>query len=194
MGIYINSASISSSDGQSFTVANTAGNTIFSQGLNTYSGNTFAYFDHTRPGFIAVANNDNWVVYSAGSWHKVNTPCNVSTYNVGIHYDTSTTRFNVPITGPYLFIWSAYQYCAGGGYAHPEFAVNGSVGTRRGNSGYPVRIREHGYVTGGYSHDACSSEVIECQASDYVEVYQYAGSTNTHIYQSYNHFAGVFVG
>jgi hypothetical protein len=168
-----------------FTVKNSSATVVYQQGISTsgYTNNSGV------PAFIAgYASNPGWVLVGSNDWFKVNQYCTTTVYNRGSYYNTSTTRFTAPITGPYLFIWTAYCYTDT--YLHPQFYVNGSPSTRRYNT--PYKIRNHGWVA-NYACDAQIEEVIFLTAGDYVEVYFYSGGT-TYAYQYYSLFQGLFVG
>jgi len=166
---------------------NSSGTSILEVGQN--GSNVGYYLASGRPGFVAGSATDpSWVNYATNAWAKVNNYCAATSYNRGNHYNTSTTRFNVPFTGPYLFVFSSYIYSSD--YAHPVFAVNASVSARRYN--VPYRMRGHGKGS-NYQMDAQIEEVIYCTAGDYVEAYMYAGGTGYH-YAYYSLFQGVYVG
>jgi hypothetical protein len=174
----------------SLTIKNSSNTTVFKRGIAAYGGNNFGYYENSGvPGFIAGRSADpGWINFATNNWAKVNNYCTVTVYNRGNHYDTTTTRFTAPITGPYLFTWTTYQYASS--YIHPQFAVNGGVSTRRVNT--PYRIRGYGWGS-NYQTDGMIEEVIYCVAGDYVECYSYAGGTGYH-YPFYSLFTGVYVG
>ncbi len=163
--------------------------TLRNSGLTTYSGNTFAFITSTdTPGFVAGSASDpGWQGFS-NVWGKVNGYCTTTTYNKGNYYNTSTTRFTAPVSGPYLFVWTCYCYSSN--YFHPQFWVNGGENTRRYNT--PYRIRGYGFLA-NYQQDAQIEEVINLVAGDYVEVYHYAGGT-AYYYPYYGLFGGTYVG
>ena len=169
-----------------FNILNTSGTTVFSQGFQTAHG-----FLETsdRPGFIAMSSFDpGWLGLTNGAWIKMNAWCAVTLYNKGNHYNTSTTRFTAPISGPYLFVWTIYTYI--NGYTHPMFAVNGDVTLRRTYT--PYKIRSHGMLA-NYQQDHQMQETINLVAGDYVETYTYSSGTG-YAYPRYGVFAGVYVG
>ena len=189
MAIYFSSSgTVTAPTSNSFALT-AGGNPIHNAGLTTYGGNTFAFItDTTTPGFIAGSASDpGWVGFS-NTWGKVNGYCTTTSYNRGGHYNTSTTRFTAPISGPYLFVWSCYVYSSN--YIHPQFAVNGSVTSRWVNT--PYRIRGYGMLS-NYQQDSQIEEIINLVAGDYVEVQHYAGGT-AYYYAYYGLFGGVFVG
>jgi hypothetical protein len=189
MPIYIGSGNVAGPS-TAFTISDNSNNILFQQGVGTYSSNTFGYYVNTGvPGFIAGSASDpGWITAGTDSWNKVNNYCTTTVYNRGSYYSTVDTRFTAPVSGPYLFIWTAYCYQTV--YFHPVFAVNGSLTARRYN--LALRIRGHGMVA-NYNQDAQIEEVINLTAGDYVEVYHYSGGTS-YTYPVYSLFQGVYVG
>ena len=190
MPVYAGNGSLEGGSG-ALTVKDSSGNAVFAQGVGAGTGGTFGYYNtNGNPGFIAGSTTDpGWVAIAANSWAKVNQYATTVVYNRGSHYNTSTTRFTAPITGPYLFVWSVYAYQSS--YFHPQFAVNGDVNLRRGVC--PYRIRGYAFAS-NYQTDGQIEEVIYLVAGDYVEVQTYAGSGGAHMYLYYGLFSGVFVG
>lgn len=189
MALNIGGATVEGSG--AFTIKNTSDTTIFDRALSAYSGSTYAKnISANTPMFQAGDNNSGlgWTSLTSGAWNKVTGYLTATSINVGNHYDTTNTRFNVPITGPYLFVHSSYIYTSN--YIHPLFSVNGDVSARRYNT--PYRIRSHGMVA-NYQQDAQSQEVIYCTAGDYVEFYMYNSGTG-YYYPRYSTFAGIYVG
>lgn len=174
-----------------FRVRDSAGTSIFEKGITSVGGSSYAYQNSPNlPMFAAGrATDPGWISVSDGGWRKVNDYCTDVAINRGSHYNTSTTRFTCPITGPYLFMFSAYTYQ--GNYYHPVFAVNGNTGLRRG-AGTKYRIRGYGYVS-NYQTDSQIEEIIDCLAGDYVEVYWATSGTAYH-YPLYDLFCGVYIG
>lgn len=191
MPVYAGNGSLEGGSGE-LTVKDSGGNAVFAQGVGAGTGGTFGYFNNTSvPGFIAGSTTDpGWVAITASTWAKVNQYATTTVYNRGGHYNTSTTRFTAPITGPYLFIWSTYAYAAA--YHHPVFAVNGNVAGRHVGNDATYRIRAYGYAA-NYQTDSQIEEVYYLTAGDYVEVYTYAGGA-AFTYPFYGLFAGIFVG
>lgn len=169
-----------------FTVKDSSATIVYQQGISS----SFGYTNNANvPAFVAGSTTDpGWVTIATDNWGKANQYCAATVYNRGNNYSTANTRFTAPITGPYLFIWSAY--CKTSGYFHPQFAVNGNVALRRYTT--PYKIRNHGWVA-NYECDAQIEEVIYLTAGDYVEVYFYSGGT-TVSYLYYGLFQGLYVG
>lgn len=184
MAIYVGNGSIECNN--SLAIKNSSGSTVYEQGITGSSG----YTNNTEvPAFVAGSATDpGWILTATNNWGKVNQYAAAVSYNRGSHYNTSTTRFTAPITGPYLFIWTTYCYTSD--YLHPQFTVNGSATLRRYTT--PYKIRNHGW-TANYQCDAQIEEVIYLVAGDFVEVYHYAGGS-AYTYPHYCLFQGLFVG
>lgn len=174
-----------------FTVKNSSAATIFKRGVAAYGGNNFAYYENNAiPAFVAGSASDpGWVNPGAsGTWSKINNYDTTTVYNRGSHYNTGTTRFTAPVTGPYWFSFSTYLYT--NSYVHPIFSVNGTLTSNLITTQY--RIRGHGMVA-DYQQDAQIEEVIGLSAGDYVEVYWYNSGT-CYSYAYYSLFQGAYVG
>lgn len=188
MTLYIGNGSVDSASSY-FRLKNNSDSVVFEQGISSYSGNNFGYYlNSSVPGFIAGSASDPGWVTLGGGWNKINNYSTTTVYNKGNSYNTSTTRFTAPVSGPYLFVWNSYMYQ--NSYFHPQFAVNGDVTVRRNST--PYRIRGHGKVA-NYNQDSQMEEVINLIAGDYVEAYCYNGGS-TYNYPYYSVFGGVFVG
>lgn len=187
MPIFVGNGSIEGGK-SAFRIKNSSNQSVLEQSVGT-SGSSFAYImQRGTPGFVAAPLTDPgyWQGYSG--WTKLSTFFNNTAYNNGNYYDTVYTRFNVPVTGPYLFIYTVYVSSTQ--YSHVCFAVNGDTGLRRnGNTFY--RIRGYGMLSNDQM-DLQIEEVINCVAGDYVEPYGY-GSVSSH-YPWYGSFMGVYVG
>ena len=145
------------------------------------------------PVFTASGTVAAWEFPGAVSWI---TPTFSSVlYNVGSCFNGSTGQFTAPITGTYMFTFTAYSAfnTAGiGEYIHPTFLVNGSWTSRRGGGTTEYRLRHHGW-TDTYK-DLEISEIFRLQTGDYLQVYLYHSSTTCGIYGTYKLFTGTFLG
>ena len=122
----------------------------------------------------------------------------------GSGFSTSSGRFTAPVAGWYVFHMNLYMlndlaapYNTGAGYAHPQFAKNGSVGW---NNGYtPYRIYMHGAAGGnsgvgnGHVDGITGSAVMYLASGDYVEIHVYIHSNDTRIYPPYSAFWGALI-
>lgn len=190
MSVVIGNGTLDASPGN-FIIKNLSGTEVFKQTVSAYGGSNYGSItDSTRPMFQAYSATDpGWVDLASGTWYKVNNYMTSVVFNRGSHYNTSTTRFTAPISGPYMFIMS--HYCNRVDYLHPAFTVNGDLYLRRGAS-WKARIRGHGNAS-NYEVDGHMFEVINLVAGDYVECYLYAGNTIRH-YARHGNFSGVFIG
>jgi hypothetical protein len=178
------------------------GITLTSPGANslaiTNNSNTMTFNSSGRllvpgtPVFTASGTNVEWEYKASAGWYTVT--YNSILNNVGSCMNTNG-RFTAPITGRYLFTFSAYSYMAAASiaeYMHPLFLVNASYTSRRGGGSTAYRLRGHGYAD-AYK-DMEMTEILALQASDYVEAYIYHQSTTCAIYGVYKLFTGVFLG
>lgn len=191
MAIILGNGSSIEGGSSAFRVRNSSGTNVFEQGIATSSGTPFAYYNSGNvPMFVAGrATDSGWISVADGAWRKVNDYCTDVGINTGSCYNTSTTRFTAPISGPYYLMFTAYTYA--GNYYHPIFGVNGSTTLRHGSE-IKYRLRGHGYVS-NYQTDSQIEEVVWLQAGDYVEVLWATSGTAYH-YAPYSLFAGVYVG
>jgi hypothetical protein len=115
--------------------------------------------------------------------------------NVGSCFNGGTGTFTAPITGRYLFTFTAYTSLGTASiasYLHPTFLVNGSWTSRRGGGANGYRLRGHGYVD-NYK-DMEISEIYALQANDYLYLYIYHSNVDSGIYSNYKLFTGTFLG
>lgn len=172
------------------TVKNSSNENVFRRGVSTYGGNSFSFFENTNvPAFVAGSASDpGWITPAAsGAWGKINNYCTTVSYNRGSHYNTSSTRFTAPVTGPYWFSFTSYMYT--NGYTHPGFTINGS---QTSGWAFQYRIRGHG-MQANYQQDAQIEEIMYLTAGNYVEVYWYSSGASLH-YPYYSLFQGMYVG
>lgn len=189
MPLYVGNGSIEGGN-SAFRIKDNTSNTVFEQGVTKFGGANISYYNQKNvPGFIAGTSTDPGWINSPTGWSKTSSNFVNVAYNNGSNYDTNNKRFNVPVTGPYLFISTHYMYTDG--YMHPVFAVNGDTSLRRGSTFY--RLRAHGMFA-NYNQDLQIEEVIYCYAGDFVEPYVYSSTANGWIYPYYSSFQGVYVG
>lgn len=190
MPIFVGNGSIEGGN-SAFRIKDNTNSTVFEQGITTFGGSNISYYNQKNvPGFVAsTATDPGWINIPSG-WSKLSGNFKDTAYNNGNYYDKVNTRFNVPVTGPYLFINTFYMYTDN--YIHPIFGVNGSLSLRRGDN-ILYRLRGHGMVA-NYNQDLQIEEVIYCVAGDYVEPWAYSSTGAGYIYPYYGSFQGVFVG
>jgi len=133
-----------------------------------------------QPAFMAV--NANSGVKSGGqnlNFSAVNT-------NVGNHFDTSTSRFNVPVTGTYHFDFGIYCYPNN----NPSFAVQRN-GTQYSNADVVPNLFDNAR---GYSRILTGSFVASATAGDYITLNVRAGGYSADVYGGHSWFAGFLIG
>jgi hypothetical protein len=135
-----------------------------------------------RPAFVAHATGNSSYTSVA---ETVPFPANTANYNQGSCFNTSNYRFTAPVTGLYLFAFSALNGNTSAG-SRPTFFVNGS-------SGY--NGIQHGISNqeGGGSNSNATSSLIYLQANDYVFVASSAGSLY-YYGQGHSTFSGCLIG
>jgi len=141
-----------------------------------------------QPAFIAGSNNTtNPTNFTANTWNII--PCNVTSLNVGLCYNTSTYKFTAPVTGTYIFIGCLYiQSVDNSYYLYPLFSVNSSSATRHPTTtAYRVRGRDTSY------DDGQIQEVYSLVAGDFVQFLCYTINVSTY-YPQYSYFAGCLIG
>lgn len=196
MAIILGNGSSIEGGSSAFRLRNSSGTNVFEQGVATYGGQNYGYYNNTSVPMFSVMNSQTgtdpgWTTVTAGGWYKASTFLDTPSVNRGSHYSTVNTRFTAPVTGQYMFIYSAYMYS--GSYSYGSFGVNGSTVTRHGTD-TKYRIRNHGFVA-NYQFDMQMEEVVYLTAGDYVEPFLYGASgTSTYHYPRYGLFSGAFVG
>ena len=100
-------------------------------------------------------------------------------FNIGSHFDTSTSRFNVPVTGSYLFT-AAIQFQTSGS-PHTNFYKNGSDSN-------------NGWIDFGPNVvSSTQSRIMYLTAGDYIELYGYH-TANTVMSAARTRMTGFFLG
>lgn len=185
MALDISGAQITATASE-FKLKNTSSSDILTRGISS----NYAFSENPSvPAFVAGNLNDaSWVIpVSSGVYGKINQYCTLVSYNNGGHYNTSTTRFTAPYSGPYWFSFNVYLYTAN--YVHPLFAINGATTT---GYGAQIRMRGHGMLA-NYQQDAQIEEVVFLNAGDYIEAWWYANGAS-YMLPSYSLFQGVYIG
>mgnify|MGYP001158051867 FL=1 len=87
-------------------------NTVKTDAITDVAGTSALTIDSTgrilqpaKPSFFAYGSSATWQSVTSGN---VVTELDATAHNIGSHYDTSTGRFNVPITGVYCFQFNLY--------------------------------------------------------------------------------------
>ncbi len=117
----------------------------------------------------------------------------VSRFDIGSNYSTSTYRFTAPKAGRYLFTATVrIDNASSGGYLRCFFGVNG-------NSGYPTRTFSYGHIISGNNHSTdyeglSISAVLNLSVNDYVQVFAGKHNNTTSEFQDESQFSGYFLG
>jgi hypothetical protein len=117
----------------------------------------------------------------------------VSRYDIGSNYSTSTYRFTAPKAGRYLFTTQArIDGASAGGYLRCYFGVNG-------NSGYSGNNFTYGHVISGSNHSTdyeslSVSVVLNLSVNDYVQVFAGKHNNSTATLGDESQFSGYFLG
>jgi hypothetical protein len=104
-------------------------------------------------------------------------------FNVGNNYSTTTGRFTAPVSGTYLFSWSALPYSTG--WCEVELRKNGSE--------YGGRIQNRDSTSAAGDGLASKTAVVQLTVGDYVEAY----ALNTYAYANdglWTTFSGHLIG
>ena len=110
--------------------------------------------------------------------------------NVGSHYNGSTYRFTVPVSGRYFFsVGLRYNYPASSGYTRFSLRKNGSL------SAVGLKILDPINTFDEISYQNSSQVVIlSCSANDYFDVIEYSQLTGGQLAGSECHFIGYLIG
>lgn len=186
MGFDISDITITSPSASALQITNNSKTMTFNSSGNLLLPGT--------PLFTASGSAGAWESPAASAtWYTILFP--VTYVNVGSCFNTTTGIFTAPVSGTYIFTFSAYvhfQLTATNDYIHPAFLCNGSWGARGGGGGANYRLRGHGYTA--YYDDLEMSQIYRLQTSDTMRVYVYCKYIGDAIYSNYKLFTGTFLG
>jgi hypothetical protein len=125
-------------------------------------------------GNIRKPNNPSFLAYlssrqsiTAGTWNKVN--LNTTRFNVGNHFNTSTSKFIVPITGLYMSSYNVNYDTATTGYIYSSIKINGAF--YHYGSGLNIAQWNNDLTLG-------AGQIVSLNQNDEVEFWAYSGQAN----------------
>ena len=157
-----------------YTGANGAGTKRF--GVDTSGRVTMPY----QPAFTAV--NAQSALKSNGD----NLNFSATNTNVGNHFDISTSRFNVPVSGTYHFDFGVYCYTGN----NPSFAVQRN-GSQYSNADVAPNLYDS---QRGYSRILTGSFVASATSGDYITLNVRVGGYSADVYGGHSWFSGHLIG
>ena len=134
-----------------------------------------------KPTFRATTTG---ITLSHGTWTLMN--ANVTTYNRGGHYNTTTKKFIVPVAGAYFF-YGRWFGSGGAGRGSSAIYVNGTLVTQN--------LTPMSTLNGGVQHSV--EHVHNCSVSDEVQWYGYQesnGNVTHNASGSLTHWGGFLIG
>ena len=153
---------------------------------NPSSGTTAMTIDTS--GRVTQPAKPSFKAYKTGAWQSFgNTdhnvmPFNLTEFNIGTHYNTSTYKFTAPVTGVYYFKVQMLHD-----------ATNAGQVKLRKNGSDDLAFAEHG-VQG---ETAETNVLVMLSATDYIEAMGRVGNTNAddwYANDNYSFFCGFLVG
>tara|TARA_B100000614_G_C14484127_1_gene467941 strand:+ start:632 stop:1144 length:513 start_codon:yes stop_codon:yes gene_type:complete len=139
-----------------------------------------------KPSFFAHMTGGNWVDNVADD---AVLPFNATLHNTGNHYNTSTYKFTVPITGVYFFSFQLYL-SNGGGAQYAGIGKNNTLLNTGNGDNYPlIGIYQN---TGAPDYTKTASGTLSLSAGDTIDV-RNIGST-TDYFQAMCQFHGFLIG
>ena len=140
-----------------------------------------------KPSFFATNNANAWQSFGNTNFNTM--PFNTTSHNVGGHYDTSSYRFNVPVTGSYYF--------------YMQFLHDATTTSSYGEARFHRTDTSGGGHVLAFKHNSFQGDTIAVatvaylQANDYVQAQGRVGNTNADDWYAisyYANFCGYLVG
>ena len=142
----------------------------------------------SNPAFTAQINGNSDATYSSGS----NIPFNITGYNRGSNFNTSTYAFTAPVAGVYLFSAALYLTSSSGFTSNYQFGIvkNGSFPTFGGLDN--VAVANASPNGNGGTVEATVTVVLNLAVGDTVAVQPRSASLR--VYQGHCYFTGCLIG
>jgi hypothetical protein len=117
--------------------------------------------------FIYSSNNQS---ISGDTWTKM-TGMNTARWNIGNHFNTSTSRFVAPIAGIYLVSYTVNFQGASSSYIYTGIQLNGAF------YHYGFGLQLANVITGDST--LSNAHTVKLAAGDYIELFAYSTTANT---------------
>ena len=119
-----------------------------------------------NPSFLAYLSSQQSI--TAGTWNKVN--LNTTRFNVGNHFNTSTSKFIAPITGLYMSSYNVNYGTATTGYIYSSIKINGAF--YHYGSGLNIGQWNNDLTLG-------AGQIVLLNQNDEVDFWAYSGQANS---------------
>ena len=150
------------------------------------------YMSAKQPAAIVRGNGTFLSPSSTNAWNEFDSIVGFTVYaqSSDSPFSESTGRFTAPIAGYYLCTASGYIQNTGGQtlasqYIHPQWSRNGSVGIM-GQTPYQIYGHNEDTASGTiYTEGMGRSDVVKCDAGDYLTMQIYVQGNNWKFYGNY---------
>lgn len=142
-----------------------------------------------QPAFLAGINSNTDATVSPGTA----LPANITQYNIGNCYNTSTYRFVAPVAGLYNFTVGIFFTASGSNTQNMQvgFRKNGSF-INGGSDVYGTILMQPSTFSGSVNQSVLTTQFLLAE-NDYIDVAT-RGSNNLRHYQGHYWFQGYFIG